>query len=232
MFNEQLQALRAAGLTFADCVAAFASVDPVDVAASKHATTAFGTEDVEFDDDVVVSKAERGRWVLSWHWVPDDELPRSVIQPGISVSVSDGAPRSIVGEVIAVTEDPDPDLREFTVRLDDGSEVTVHDCVVTPREAASQAASALAPTETGSPAHWYVSGRIPSEDEATGMVVSDVASRDEAVDAFVQAQYDVFTRAETLGPIAAAKAHIAERYGDSIYIDAVLRSEAPIVAVE
>ena len=72
-----LPALVSQGLTLADCFAAFASDDPVDVAAHEVAAASIDRDDsLELERHVVVSVSDRGRWLASWRWVPDADLPR------------------------------------------------------------------------------------------------------------------------------------------------------------
>ncbi len=69
-----LNSLFDAGLTFADCVNAYA---PRQQSESKAAVIARARElhedegKLEFDDHVIVSGAERGNYVMAWVWVDD-----------------------------------------------------------------------------------------------------------------------------------------------------------------
>lgn len=64
----QLEALKADGLTFADCPRAFAAPndDPYVVKARE---MILGDDDTEIDDETVTSVGDNGAWVLSWIWV-------------------------------------------------------------------------------------------------------------------------------------------------------------------
>lgn len=68
----QLEALKAGGLTFADCTRAFAvpNDDPYVVAARD---MILGDDDTEIDDETVTSVGDDGAWVLSWLWVSNSD---------------------------------------------------------------------------------------------------------------------------------------------------------------
>jgi hypothetical protein len=65
--------LRADGLTFADCVKAWAADDDDKyvVYAREHLAREGA---VEFDDHVVLSDSSGGNYVMAWIWVDDDDI--------------------------------------------------------------------------------------------------------------------------------------------------------------
>ena len=64
-----------AGVTFADCVTAFAAPeDDVHVAAARQQ---YAADEISFDDWPVTSRANEdacGSFVMAWVWVPDPEV--------------------------------------------------------------------------------------------------------------------------------------------------------------
>jgi hypothetical protein len=79
LLREELRALKARGLTFADCVKAW-GVDPTaqtyEGALARAAKEQFEQEGhTEFDDSIVVSLGDDpGAYVMAWVWVSDDDL--------------------------------------------------------------------------------------------------------------------------------------------------------------
>lgn len=87
----------------------------------------------------------------------------------------------------------------------------------------SPGSSAQSAPEPGSrePSHYLVFGRIPGNDEDTGMTI-DAASRDEAVESFQQRLYDL-TR-------SSADA-VRDRFGETLFVTGVYRSFTEIAPV-
>lgn len=282
-----LPALVSQGLTLADCFAAFASDDPVDVAAHEVAAASIDRDDsLELERHVVVSVSDRGRWLASWRWVPDADLPRDLLQVGAQVTVtrSENDGRTRIGKITVASDGINPDDREYAVQFDDGefeegiagtriephagptkdsltaavaadqeptdleSEIDAivarlvdseeHACEAAVPDVAYDAVNLLArlkslaakppcakPAETR---YWFVSGRIPGQDEATGILLDSAADREDALRMFEQEMYEVATRGADVQGVVAAKAGITERYGETIFVDCVLCSSTPM----
>lgn len=64
------------GLTFGDCVAAFATnratSKVVQTAHDRYAEPSNGS--IEIDPETVVSEADEGVWVMAWVWVPKEDI--------------------------------------------------------------------------------------------------------------------------------------------------------------
>ena len=60
------------GLTFGDCVAAFATNKQTSKVVQS-ACERYASDEVEIDPETVVSESDEGAWVMAWVWVPKDD---------------------------------------------------------------------------------------------------------------------------------------------------------------
>lgn len=208
-----LEALRDQGLTFADCVAAFAEADGLGPAAHDWARSNIENDELEFDPDhPITSRGDDagGCWVMAWQWVPDTELPKKLLVAGrYGRDTSSGR----IGLVKAVTDS----VVELEFRADASGNTVIERLaadVVTPAYVEPAAPQTTTP-------YYLVVGRIPGADEDTGMVIV-ASSREEATELFGIRLYEL-TRADAKSTI--------ERYGESLFINQVYSSLTPIIPV-
>lgn len=115
----RLAELRQQGLTFADCIAAFASTDPVDAAAATKAQEDYGDENTAIELPPIISADDhRGRWLMAWCWMENAELPESVLVPGVRVRYCDHEEGTIMAVACKGTG------KQYDVRLVSGKTVS------------------------------------------------------------------------------------------------------------
>lgn len=75
VLQSKLKKLVDQGLTFGDCVAAFATNRAtsrvVQIAHDRYAEPS--NDGIEIDPETVVSESDEGAWVMAWVWVPKED---------------------------------------------------------------------------------------------------------------------------------------------------------------
>ena len=72
VLQNKLKKLVDQGLTFGDCVAAFAT-NRATSRVVQAANDMYASDLVEIDPETVVSESDEGAWVMAWVWVPKED---------------------------------------------------------------------------------------------------------------------------------------------------------------